>query len=69
MRQLGHKKRKIARLTLNDFVNNSIGALLANIVDNNVSTEFPVHVSVGAAEACTSTGDDDGFAVEADFRG
>lgn len=54
--------------TLDDFIDNSISSLLANIVDNDIRAKFAVHESVRASQSGTSTGDDGGLPVEADGR-
>ena len=51
-----------------NLVNDALGTLGANIVDDNVSTKFAHHDGIRATKAGTSTSDDNSLAVEADGR-
>lgn len=51
--------------TLDDLVNNNIGAFLVDIIDNNVGSKFCIHVSMGTSNASASASDDHGLPIEA----
>lgn len=52
-------------LTLDDLVNNSIGAFLIDIIDDDVGSKFCIHVSVGTSNSSASASDDHGLPIEA----
>lgn len=54
-------------LTFDDLVDNSVGAFLADVINNDICTEPSVHVSVRAAKTSTSTRDDYSLAIKTHF--
>ena len=52
-------------LTLDDLVNNNIGAFLTDIIDDDVGSKFCIHVSMGTSNASASASDDCCLPIEA----
>ena len=52
-------------VTLDDLVNNYFGAFLVDIINDNVGTEFCIHVGVGTSNSSASASDDHGLPIEA----
>jgi hypothetical protein len=61
-----HKQAR--KPTLCNFVNHSVGALFAYIVDNDVGTKPRKHMRIHTSQPSAGTGDDHSFAVEPHLR-
>lgn len=54
--------------TLSDFIDDSLGALLAHVIDNDIGPEAGIHVRISTAQTSTSAGNDNRLAIKANLR-